>query len=29
MSYHKVGWLEQCWYVIRWKIKNLLKKGRK
>ena len=27
MGYRKVSWLEQCWYVIKWKITHLFKGG--
>jgi hypothetical protein len=26
MSYRKVGYLEQCYYIIRYKIKEIIKK---
>lgn len=30
MGYRKVPWLEQVWYVIRWKILRLFdRRGRK
>ncbi len=29
MPYRKVGWLEQCWYIIRWKVREKLKPYRK
>ncbi len=25
MGYRKVGWLEQCWYVLKWKLAHLVK----
>ena len=28
MGYRKVGWLEQCWYVLKWKLTHLFKGGR-
>lgn len=27
MGYRKVGWLEQCWYVLKWKLTHLFKGG--
>jgi hypothetical protein len=29
MSYRKVGALEQCWYIIRWKISQLFRRKKK
>lgn len=26
MPYRKVGYLEQCWYLLRYKIRELLRK---
>lgn len=26
MGYRKVSWLEQCWYVIKWKITHIFKR---
>lgn len=28
MPYRKVGYLEQCWYLIRYKIRELLGKEK-
>lgn len=22
MSYRKVGWMEQIWYILRWKLRK-------
>ena len=33
MGYRKVGWLEQCWYVVKYvistKLKGVTKKSRR
>lgn len=29
MGYRKVGWLEQCWYVLKWKLAQLSRRGGK
>ena len=29
MAYRKVGALEQCWYIIRWKFSQLFHRKKK
>ena len=29
MGYRKVGALEQCWYIIRWKIRELFSRKKR
>ncbi len=26
MGYRKVSWIEQCWYVLKWKLHTVHKK---
>ena len=28
MGYRQVGWLEQCWYIIRYKLRELFCRRR-
>jgi len=29
MSYRRVGYLEQCWYIIRYFVRNLFRRKQK
>ena len=29
MAYRKVGALEQCWYIIKWKISQIYRRKKK
>ena len=28
MGYRKVSYLEQCWYIVKWKLRNRRRKRR-
>lgn len=29
MGYRKVSWIEQIWYVVKWKLRTAIKNRRK
>lgn len=29
MGYRKVGYLEQCWYILKWKVKEMFRRKEK
>lgn len=29
MGYRKVSWIEQIWYVVKWKLRTVIKNRRR
>lgn len=29
MGYRKVGYLEQCWYILKWKVREMFSRKEK